>query len=85
MLYCGVLTCTQHSENHADPLEQSLTISNSKTRIEAAMWRNTRRSFYCYNTFGDDLANTQTPTLWSVKSISQKTKLTHTLYLMSYT
>ena len=55
------LTCTQHSENHADPLVQSLTISNSKTKLEAAMWSNTRRTFYGYSTFSHAMANTQTP------------------------
>ena len=75
------LTCTQHSENHADPLVQSLTISNSKTKHEAAMWSNTRRTFYGY---------TQTPMLWRGKSISQRTKLTqtslsHVLYICGHT
>ena len=72
------LTCTQHSENHADPLVQSLTISNSKTKLEAAMWSNTRRTFYGYSTFSHAMANTQTPMLWSGKIISQRTKLTQT-------
>ena len=72
------LTCTQHSENHVDPLVQSLTISNSKTKLEAAMWSNTRRTFYGYSTFSHAMANTQTPMLWSGKSISQRTKLTQT-------
>ena len=55
------LTCTWHSENHADPLVQSLTISNSKTKLEAAMWSNTRRTFYGYSTFSHAMANTQKP------------------------
>ena len=42
------------------------------------MWRNTRRTFDGYNTFNYDMANTQTPMLRSVKSISQRTKLTQT-------
>ena len=54
------LTCTQHSENHADPLVHSLTISNSKTKLETAMWSNTRRTFYGYSTFSHAMANTQT-------------------------
>ena len=72
------LTCTQHSENHADPLVQRLTISNSKTKLEAAMWSNTRRRFYGYSTFSHAMANTQTPMLWRGKIISQRTKLTQT-------
>ena len=55
------LTCAEHSENHADPLVQSLTISNSETKLEAAMWSNTRRTFYGYSTFSHAMANTQTP------------------------
>ena len=72
------LTCTQHSENHVDPLVQSLAISSSKTKLEAAMWSNTRRTFYGYSTFGHAMANTQTPMLRRGKSISQRTKLTQT-------
>ena len=76
---CAVdfLTCTQHSENHADPLVQSLTISNSKTKLEAAVWSNTR-TFYGYSTFSHAIVNTQTPMVWSGKIISQRTKLTQT-------
>ena len=54
------LTCTQHSENHADPLVQSLTISNSKTKLKAAMWSNTREDILwlqyirsCYGQYTD--------------------------------
>ena len=81
--YCTVefLTCTKHSENHVDPLVQSLTFSNSKTKLEAAILSNTRRTFYGYSIFSHAMANTQTPMLWRGESIPQRTKLPKKLKL----
>ena len=74
------LTCTQHSENHTDPLVQSLTISNSKTKLEAAMWSNTRRTFYgCYGQYTDTNALE-----WENHFTKNQTD-TNFPYLMSYT
>ena len=81
------LTCTQHSENYADPLVQSLTIPNSEKKIEVAMWSNTRR-FYGYRRTAHSVMlwpiHAQTPMLWSEKSIRQRIKLTQTSFIYIY-